>query len=299
MTSHFGAWISAYVDGQLPAARVERLEAHLVVCADCSRELGDERRARSMLLAARDVAPGPDLTARILAGTGPASPPHVSPRRDGHPDLRPDTGSRAYPALTGELRRRRHAWRWAAASVAAVGLGVVGLSELGRPPLVSPDTERVSALGTLALAPVPGVVGVAATTGSSDVLARLARAGWVVPTALPDGVTLASHTVRDDHLEMDLDTPAGPVVVVERRGTLATALAQHTAVRVAGRTVYVLTSEPWHVATQVGDVVVEVYAPDDDGPALDVLASLGDETRSGLVTRVVRGWSVLTQEISR
>ena len=182
---------------------------------------------------------------------------------------------------------------------AVVGLGVVGLSELGRPPLVNPDPERVSALGTLGLAPVPGVVGVSATTGSASVLADLARGGWVVPARLPDGVSLASHRNEHDVLELDLDTPAGPVVVVERRGTLAAELAQHTAVSVAGRKVYLLTSEPWHVATQVGDVVVEIYAPDDDGPALDVLASLEDDERSPLVARVARGWSVLTQEISR
>ena len=299
MTSHFGAWISAYVDGQLPPAKAERLESHLVVCADCARELSDERRARSMLLAARDVAPGPDLAARILAGASPAPPTQPAPRRACHPDLRPDTDGRAFPALTGELRHSRRAWRWAAASVAVVGLGVVGLSELGRPPLVNPDPERVSALGTLGLAPVPGVVGISATTGSATVLADLARGGWVVPARLPDGVSLASHRNEHDVLELDLDTPAGPVVVVERRGTLAAELAQHTAVSVAGRTVYVLTSEPWHVATQVGDVVVEIYAPDDDGPALDVLASLEDDERSALVARVARGWSVLTQEFSR
>lgn len=299
MTSHFGAWISAYVDGQLPAAKAERLESHLAVCAQCSREVGDERRARSMLLAARDVAPGPDLAARILAGAcpPPAAPPVA--RRESHPDLRPDTEGRAFPALTGDLRRRRRAWRWAAVSVAVVALGVVGLSELGRPPLVSPDTQRVTALGTLALAPVPGVVGVSATTGSATVLADLARDGWVVPARLPDGVSLASHRVEGGVLELDLDTPAGPVVVVERRGTLAAELAEHTVVSLAGRTVYVLTSEPWHVAAQVGDVVVEVYAPDDDGPALDVLTSLEDDDRSTLVARLARGWSVLTQEISR
>lgn len=299
MTSHFGAWISAYVDGQLPPAKAERLEAHLVVCAQCSRELADERRARSFLLAAREVTPGPDLAARILAGASPQPVAQPVPGRAHHPDLRPDTDSRSFPALTGDLRRRHRTWRWAAASVAVVGLGVVGLSELGRPPLVNPDAERVSALGTLALAPVPGMVGVAATTGSGDVLARLERDGWVLPAALPDGVTLASHSVQDDSLELDLDTPAGPVVVVERRGTLAAELAQHTTVSVAGRTVYVLTTEPWHVATQVGDVVVEVYAPADDGPALDLLASLEGETQVDILTRVTRGWSVLTQEISR
>jgi len=298
MTSHFGAWISAYVDGQLPAARAERLEAHLVVCAQCAGELGDERRARSLLLAARDVAPGPDLTARILAGACDRPPAAPASRRGPHPELRPDTAGRAYPALTGELRRRHRTWRWATAGVVVVGVGVIGLSELGRPPLVSPDPERVAALGTLALAPVPGAVGVAATTGADDVLGRLAHAGWVVPAPMPRGVTLASHGVRDEGLELDLETPAGPVVVVERRGTLATDDA-HTTTVLGGRTVYVLSTEPWHVATQVGDVVVEVYAPDDDAAVLDVLASLEGEGRGDIVGRVTRGWSVLTQEISR
>jgi len=299
MTSHFGAWISAYVDGQLPAAKAERLEAHLVVCAQCAGELGDERRARSMLLAARDVAPGPDLAARILAGASAAPPAHATPHRADHPDLRPDTAGPSFPALTGDLHRRRRTRRWVVVSAAVVGLGVVGLFELGRPPLVSPDPERVAALGTLSLAPVPGVVGVAATTGADGVLARLAHAGWILPAALPDGVTLANHTVHDDALELDLDTPAGPVVVVERHGTLAEDLDAVASVEVADRTVHVLTTEPWHVATQVGDVVVEVYAPGDDGPALDVLASLEDAGGGDIVDRVTRGWSVLTQEISR
>ncbi|MGP7960497.1 anti-sigma factor family protein [Sanguibacter sp. A247] len=299
MSSHFGPWISAYADGQLPSAKAERLEAHILVCAACSRELGDERRARSLLLAARDVAPGPDLAARILAGAPPASAAHPTQRRECHPDLRPDTGSRSFPALTGDLRRRRRTRRWVAVSAVVVGCGVIGLSELGRPPLVNPDTAQASALDTLSLAPVRGVVGIAATTGSDDVLARLRREGWILPSALPDGVSLAHHAVRGDVLEIDLDTPSGAVVVIERRGTLADALAQHPAVDVEGHTVYVLTTEPWHVVTQVGDVVVELYAPGDGEPARDVLASLEGHASVGIVSRVSHGWSVLTEEISR
>lgn len=298
MSTHFGSWISAYADGQLPAPKAERLEAHILVCAECSRELGDERRARSLLLAARDVAPEPDLAARILAGAPPASAVHAAPRREHHPDLRPDTESRSFPALTGDLRRRGRAWRWAAVSVAVAGCCVLGLSELGRPPLVSPDAAQASALGTLSLAPVRGVVGIAATTGSDDVLEALSRDGWALPSALPDGVTVVHHAVRGDLLEVDLDTPSGPIVVIERRGTLADRLAQHPALDVAGRTVYVLTTEPWHVVTQVGDVVVEMYAPGDGERARDVLASLEEDARPGIVSRVSRGWSVLTEEIS-
>ena len=82
--SHLGSRISALVDGQLAAAATERALAHVAVCPECARRADrGPRRAPRPGAAADDVAPDPDLTARLLslaaepaaAGSDPFAPP--------------------------------------------------------------------------------------------------------------------------------------------------------------------------------------------------------------------------------
>lgn len=79
---------AAYVDGRLPQAGQIRADAHLGLCAQCRREIDDQREAR-----------------RALRGSGPIRMP--SDLRDRLRDLEglaPDAGD------TGSGRERDHRW---------------------------------------------------------------------------------------------------------------------------------------------------------------------------------------------
>ncbi len=132
--------LGAYVDDELPVETASQLDAHLVGCARCRREVRLQLAVRDRLAAAPLPAVGPPVRDRILAAAFAAQPgerraPNESPwaaepRRaqavpDGSAD--PSTG----------LRRRRatHAWLVVVAAIAVAAALVVALREtiVGRP----------------------------------------------------------------------------------------------------------------------------------------------------------------------
>ncbi len=59
--------LSAYVDGELTAARVGELQAHLAGCDRCSRFGGDVVRLLGALRSGlREPEPGPDVVEAVL-----------------------------------------------------------------------------------------------------------------------------------------------------------------------------------------------------------------------------------------
>ncbi|WP_205687455.1 zf-HC2 domain-containing protein, partial [Cellulomonas endophytica] len=77
--SHLGSRIDALADGQLAPAAAERALAHVAACPACAEELAAARDAHRRLAAAADVAPAPDLTARLLRLA--CEPPQPPPSR--------------------------------------------------------------------------------------------------------------------------------------------------------------------------------------------------------------------------
>lgn len=59
--------LSEYLDGALRVRDAERVEAHLLDCAECQTLLGELRRTRSLLRGLRGADEAPDLTAAVLA----------------------------------------------------------------------------------------------------------------------------------------------------------------------------------------------------------------------------------------
>jgi hypothetical protein len=168
--SHLGSWVSALVDGQLAPAETERALAHVAACPTCADDVAAARQARRALSVAADVAPDPELTARLLAlGSSlgaPVSGPH-DPRRDhgAHREHRREhrravvpLGESAYAvpakALSGDLMGRRHSpTRVLAGTLTGAGVVLASLFVLGERPPVVPATHPAEALTVLGRAP--------------------------------------------------------------------------------------------------------------------------------------------------
>lgn len=320
LVSHYGEWISAYADGELSRAQVARLDTHLLQCARCARELAEERAARSMLLAARDVAPSDDLTQRLMAAAAAAAQDSscLTPERRGararrardraRVELRtltPGETGPTFPALTGEVTgRRRNVAVLALAGFVGLSAGAFGLAALGAPPRVVPSAHRAEALATLAHAGGPAAAVLAGTDAQGQVdgdatVAALREAGWHVPVDGAAGIALVDHRwVGAEELELDLAVGGTTIVLRERVGRLdVQSLASAEVRTVAGVDVYVLSDSPWHVAWQVGDLVVESYGAEADiATSTDVVA--GTSVTNRFASRVVRGWDTLVTTVA-
>jgi anti-sigma factor RsiW len=191
--SHLGTWVSALVDGQLPPAETERALAHVAVCPTCADEVAAARQARRALSVAADVAPDPELTARLLAlGAtlgAPAIGPHDQRRRDrsAHREHRREVrravvplGESAYAvpakALSGDLMGRRNSpTRVLAGALTGAGVVLASLFVLGERPPVVPATHPAEALTVLGRAPHEAAAPRAA--GTRGLVTTIATAG--------------------------------------------------------------------------------------------------------------------------
>jgi len=324
MTPHLGSWVSALADGQLDAAATERALAHVAACRRCADELDAARAARRALLGTADVAPAPDLAERLIALSASIPPSDGDPLRKPERDVRWEVPAEWQSTLTGDLaarRRRRRAQRLVAAGAGGVGVLGCALFALGQAPVVTPDPSRSAALTLLAhmgdgrdvLSAAAGPT--ASRDGSAEAGAWLAEHGWVAPEALPRGYEITAMRLvgaGSDVVELDVEGPEGAIVVRQERGRLAgTAGTQDAAgtedeaggtaaAGFDGRDVEVLSSEPWHVAWQAGDVVVDVAADVPEDVLADVVAAFpGDGYDAGVLPRISRGWATVTGVLSR
>lgn len=329
MTHHLGTWVSALADNQLGPAESERALAHVAGCASCAAELAAARQARRALSVVRDVEPGPDLTARLLAlaapssaGSGTSGPGRHAPGR--HAPVMP-LGSSAYAtparALSGDLtRRRRPGYRFAAGSVAGLSAVAASLFVLGAQAWVVPSANPAQALSMLGAASDPGrtasgtwdpdlvtQISAAATSSASSsgetadaaVLDWMDRTGWACPLELPVGYQVTAARLIGDagaRLEVDLAGPDGRIVLIEERGQLdVRALAGAAALEVGGRSVYVLTRQPWHAVWQSGDTVVSIVSEASTESMAELVASFpAAGYDDGLPARLTRGWDTVT-----
>jgi anti-sigma factor RsiW len=289
VSPHLGDLVSALADGQLAPRETERALAHVARCPLCAAELEHARSARRRLSQAAEVAPAPDLTARLLALSESIPSTQGDPLRAREHDDTWAVPDAWRTTLTGDVaaaasRRRRHR----VALVGAAGAGVIGctLFALGQAPVVSPEASRAAALTTLS-----GV----ATTGSTPAsVGDLSASGLVAPGALPDGYLLSAVQVDGDVAQIDLTGPDGSVVVREQPGRLAEDATDRLSVGDA-REVVVLSRDPWHVAWQDGDVVVEVTTDAPEDVLVEVVAAFpGHDYDAGVLPRLSRGWSTVT-----
>lgn len=315
--SHLGSRISALADGQLAPAAAERALAHVATCPQCAGELAAARAARRALAAADDVTPTADLTARLLS-LAPATPPRAPAQRcdpfasPGPARPTPAGGSRltGHPrTLTGDLERRRSGARLAAGSLAGVGAVAAMLFALGDRPPVVPSSHPAQALSLLGEA-TPGTqrfAEAALTRGAPavgpstvDQLERLRESGWTCPVELPSGWDVTAVRLDErDTVEIDLTGPGGTVVVTEQHGRLDVGALEGATHRTLGdRTVYVLSTHPWHAAWQSGDTVVEVVSSSTSRDVESVVAEFPHEGfDDGVPARITRGWDTVTEAL--
>ncbi|KQY43046.1 zf-HC2 domain-containing protein [Cellulomonas sp. Root137] len=325
--SHLGSRISALVDGQLSVAETEKALAHVAVCPECSAELTASRAARRALASADEVAPAPDLTARLLSlGCGPdpsAADLFAPPVRQTRDELASygvasgglgSRGWRSGGSLRGDVGHRRSSVRIAAGSMAGVGAVAAMLFVLGERPDVVPTMHPGVDLGLLGQAitvdPSSGAgelgsstVPVADTTG--ETVTWLRSHAWSFPSELPDGWSVtAVRWSGDDSRVLEIDV-LGPddtsLVVTEQQGRLdTTALAGAPTAEVGGREVYVLSFEPWHVVWQADGTVVQVVgSQSSDSAATLVGAFPGGAFDDGVPARITRGWATVTGALER
>ncbi|NUU15934.1 zf-HC2 domain-containing protein [Cellulomonas humilata] len=325
--SHLGSRISALVDGQLSVADTEKALAHVAVCPECSAELTASRAARRALASADEVAPAPDLTARLLSLGCGAEPltsdlfaPPVRQSRDELASYGVASGGlgargwRAGSSLRGDVGHRRSSVRIAAGSMAGLGAVAAMLFVLGERPDVVPTVHPGVDLGLLGQAitadPSASADEISSSTvpvaGSTrETVAWLRQHAWSFPAELPTGWSVT--TVRwsgDDSrvLEVDVLGPDGAsLVVTEQQGRLdATALAGAPTAEVGGREVYVLSFEPWHVVWQADGTVVQVVGSQQtDSAATLVGAFPGGAFDDGVPARITRGWATVTGALER
>lgn len=295
--THLGSWLSALADGQLPPDETERALAHVATCPYCAGELAAARAARSALAAAaaEPVEPAPDLTARLLS-LAPSGASALTPRHDPFVPTTPLPGrsagllpGRSNGVLGGAVRGDGHlAQRIVIGSVAGMGLVAASLFALGACPAVVPSAHPGLALDVLGEATT--AVAASSTTTRTN--------GWTVP-ALPDGWSVTAARSRSTGVEVDLAGPTSSAVVSERPGRLdVAALAGRPTQQVGSHLVYVLSSEPWHVAWQADATVVEVVAPAAGTDVENLVAALPAAPYDGGVSaRIGRGWSVVARAL--
>ncbi|GIG36390.1 zf-HC2 domain-containing protein [Cellulomonas pakistanensis] len=213
------------------------------------------------------------------------------------------------PGPSGTPGHGRRGLRAAVGSLTGLGVVAVGLFLLGDRPTVAPATEHTEALsllGDAGLAAVPavsagGATGPAAGSSTQDYLDWMRAEGWTSPAQVPAGWSVTSVHLRDEGrtLEVDLAGPTGDVVVTEQHGRLdVSALTAAEPIDVEGRTVYLLSAEPWHAAWQSGDTVVEVVSSRTGTEAAQVVAQFPEgEFDSGLPARLTRGWDTFAAAV--
>ncbi len=328
--SHLGSRISALVDGQLSVVETERALSHVAVCPECSAELAASRAARQALASAREVAPEPDLTARLLSLASSTEPapgdPFAPPVRQSRDELASygvasgglgGRGWRNGSSLRGDVGHRRSSVRLAAGSMAGLGAVAAMLFVLGERPAVVPTVHPGSDLSLLGQAiTVDPASGSAATETTPMSFGGGVPAGgpsvswlrdhsWSFPAQLPDGwsVTAVRWTGDDAHvLEVDVLGPHDTsLVVTEQQGRLDTsALAGAPTGVVGGREVYVLSYEPWHVVWQADGTVVQVVGSQSSDDAESLVGAFpGGAFDDGVPARITRGWDTVTGALER
>lgn len=215
-------------------------------------------------------------------------------------------GLGGHRALTGTVTPARRGLRVAVGSLTGLGVVAVALFLLGdRPPVVPADesSAALALLGDSTVAAVPVVSNGEPAAGASteEYLSWMRARGWTCPATVPEGWAVTSVLLLDEgaSLALDLSGPEGDLVVTEQHGRLDLgALTAADRLDVDGRSVYLLSTAPWHVAWQSGEVVVEVVSVDAVPGATTVVGQFPDaDYDTGLPARLTRGWATLTAAV--
>lgn len=191
-------------------------------------------------------------------------------------------------------------------AVLTAGAVVVGLFVLGDARDVTPDSHPAADLALLAAAGSPdggalpvvssGVGGadVGADTADDAVIDAAIDAVWP-GGVLPEGYVVVATHGDASRVELDLDGPAGPVVVLRQTGRLRDdVVADVPAVAIGDHDVHILSIAPWHAVWQSGDAVVGVVAAHRSAAVEELVAAYpAEHVDDGLGARMSRGWQTV------
>lgn len=266
------------------AARRRRL------CRLAAAGAGSVAVVAGALFAAGDlpvVVPDPSPQ-QVLTLLGRTAPDEAAEGQDVLPQIRRAAGGTGPQASAGPGAGRTAG---EVAARAAAGAGLADVAASGR--LVrGGDGGDGGDAGAAGAAPAGEVL-------DQAVLAWVSEHGWVPPRGLPEAVDVTAVRLlgpRGQVLELDLTGPQGHVVVRQQAGRLpAGSTAPAVELGLADRRVQLLSTEPWHVAWQAGDVVVDVAADVPHEVMTQVVAAFpADGYDAGVLPRIARGWSTVT-----
>jgi anti-sigma factor RsiW len=168
--SHLGEQLSAFVDGELTGAELDRASAHLAACERCRAEaagLRELKRHLRGLAAAAESGTGETLTQRLLAMAGPGGPvpsrqlkrgtaaPRAAFRTYQHGPQRPVPGRPGGPRRLGRGRYLL----WSVLSLAVFGIGAAAFNMGGTAdnpgPKIVPQVEMFSVQHAITSGDVP------------------------------------------------------------------------------------------------------------------------------------------------
>jgi len=113
--------LGAYVDGELPAETASQLDAHLVGCGRCRREVQLQHALRAHLARVPVEPAAPTLRANLLAAIATTPSTAIAPPGVGHPFVEPT------PVVAPASRSRRFMALMVALAVALLTVGGLGL----------------------------------------------------------------------------------------------------------------------------------------------------------------------------
>lgn len=290
---HLGSLVTPLVDGQLPPARAESANEHLITCPSCQQAVAAERAARAMARSASVSPASADLERRLMALQDP-----------NHPAL----NDRTEPMRTSPhpVRNRIVIGAVASLSLFALSLFLVG----GQHRAGQEPSEILATDATDVTVPVQASAPVAPAVDRSDAESRyllewMAAAGWISPDELPGAmVAHGAHVLADTEsgtqiLRIDLDHDGDSVTVLEQRGQLdPSKLAALTPVQVGAHQAYLVQGHWW--VLQCGDWVIAVTSGEDADDAHELIRALPEtesqalQPPSSVWQRIVTGWHIIT-----
>jgi hypothetical protein len=306
---HLGEDAGAFADGELSPAQMAWAWAHHRSCAWCRDAVDGQREVRAEL----SHLSGPHIPPQALAALYelvPKSSVAVLDAPGGGAAPRPPSMNRPHAPVGPAMRRRRH--RRVATAVSALSLAFIvtvgALYAVGG--WSSPGEDVVTGARTLAGANAGSKsAAVTAVTGAEEIasdatLDWLAKEGWSVPTALPDGYCFRDFEPMrwggQEFVLLELTTPSGWMWVVSHHSHINTGDVEPLELRqLGGRDVYFdLSGHAEAGAFDAGHDLVAFVSDSPESEIAEVIRAYPEATERSAASRVARGWTSIVGQLA-
>lgn len=265
---HLGDRIHDLLDGRLPRAEAQAAMAHLAECDECTTRWQELRAAREAL---NSSSAGIDMRfAQLLLD------------RDRMAEIA--KGESKHVARAAKGRDRRPA-TIAAATAVILAFTVAAAYVAGSPDPVDADVVAMASGGDRSITVVD------AQTMDNAEMTDWVQPDWQASGLIPVEAKILRHDSADI-LVASLLIGLEPVVIVEKRGRLASSVEQAPRAVVNGIDVYVVSTAPMAVLWQSGAVVIGATCECALDSLAPVVAAFPKAAEPGVMDQVGAGLSV-------